>query len=266
MEGVDVMEINFILGFVRSGSTMIMGLCREHPEIETDLVEPNFLFQLLEKVHYTPERYQTFGIDAASAIKMYDKGVRAFTERFYAGLCSWTGKKDVVIKHPYLTKHIFRLSRIFPTAKFLVLVRHPADVIASTFDFTQKTKAAADIFGKGDLKNILKMYVEWMAPILQAGLVQEKVMVAKFEDFIASPATFLKTIFNFFGKPLDLTEINNIIKLANANKLSLVGSALGGSVIKPPRSKFETLFQEPGKNLIRAQMRSFTTAFGYKEK
>lgn len=261
------MNINFILGAVRSGSTMLMGLCREHPEIETDVVEPNFLFQLLEKCYHPVEKYKALGIDEASAVRMFNRGVRAFTETYYKNMCEWTGKKAVLIKHPYLTKHIFRLAAIFPDSKFILLTRHPYDVIASTFDFTVKTEAAAKIFGKGDLNNIIKMYEEWMTMGMGfESYLGKRRLIMKFEDLLDDPVKFLDKTFKFLGKTLDLNAIHNIIKLANENKLSLVGPTLGSSVIRRPASKFETLFQEPGKNLIRSKMKPFVEAFGYESR
>lgn len=244
-----------------------MGLCREHPDIETDLVEPNFLFQLLDKCYFPIEKYQAFGIGEAGAVKMFNAGVRQFTQTYYKHMCQWTGKKDVVIKHPYLTKHIFRLATIFPGAKFILLTRHPYDVIASTFDFTKKVESAAKIFGKGDLNNIIEEYVEWMSAGMGfTNYLGDRRVIMKFEDLLENPENFLEKTFNFFGKTLDLTSIHNIIKLANENRLSLVGSTLGSSIIRRPSSKFETLFQEPGKNLIRSKMKPFVEAFGYEER
>jgi len=257
------MDINFILGFVRSGSTMLMGLCREHPDIETDVVEPNFLYQLLEKTYLPAHMYPSIGISETAIAAIFNKAIASCTRTYYEGVCVRTGKQDVVIKHPYLTKHIYRLSGIFPEAKFLVLVRHPYDVIASTFDFAQKQESAAKIFGK-DLSKIIQMYGNWMAGIDRA--LGDRKVIMKFEDLLDDPVKFLDKTFKFFGKTLDLDAIHNIIKLANENRLSLVGSALGSSVIRRPGSKFETLFQEPGKNLIRMHMRPFVKAFGYEER
>lgn len=258
------MQINFILSFVRSGSTILMGLCREHPDIETDVVEPNFLFQLLEKTYLPMHVYPSIGVPEEKISRILEKGIAACTREYYKGLCSWTGKKDVVIKHPYLTKHIYRLGGIFPEAKFLVLVRHPYDVIASTFDFAQNVESAAKIFGKNNLRKILDMYSNWMSGINTA--LGDRKVIMKFEDLLDNPANFLEKTFNFFGKTLDLVSIHNIIKLANENRLSLVGSALGSSIIRRPPSKFETMFQEPGKNLIRSKMKPFIEAFGYEER
>ena len=262
------MNINFITGFVRSGSTLLMGLCREHPDIETGVVEPNFLYQLLEKTYMPTHLYPSIGVSEAEITRIFHKSIENCTRTYYKGICEKTGKKDVVIKHPYLTKHLNRLLGIFPESRFIILTRHPYDVIASTFDFAQKVESAAKIFGKNDLKKIVSMYENWMSVLLQIFPmgINKRVWLMKFEDLLDNPENFLKKTFNFFGKTLDLQSIHNIIKLANENRLSLVGSALGSSIIRRPQSKFETLFQEPGKNLIRSKMKPFVEVFGYMER
>lgn len=246
---------------------MLMGLCREHSAIETDIVEPNHLYQLMVKTHYVPDRYEGIGVPAGIAERIFYKAIRHFTISYYKSLCERTQKSMAVLKHPYLSPHIFRLSRVFPNAKFIHLVRHPYDTMASTVDFVRKVEAAAKLLGT-DLEGLLTKYEKFLLPIIETTpmlLNERRFMFAKFEDLLEDPVDVLQEVFQFLGRDPGIPAIEAIVQKANDNKLSLVGTALGSSIIRTPKRKFDEVFNRQQQDKVKARLKPFVKEFGYEE-
>lgn len=259
--------IHFILGFIRSGSTVLMGFCREHPQIETDVVEPNHLFKLMQGVYFNWANYQRImGLDVGTVQKFHYRAVRTFAKAFYEKICEKTGKNTVVIKHPYLTRYLEPLSHCFPQARFIILLRHPWDAIASTYHFTQTSEAAARIWGKEQLEKIIQGYERWMNEVVKETprLVGEKrLMQMKFEAFLNNPSGYLKEIFKFLDVKYDDGIINTILNKAGRNELSLVGTALQSSVLNKPANKFKSILNEGQRAKVINRTKPYMASFKY---
>jgi len=265
------LPVDFILGFIRSGSTLLMTLCREHPDIETDVAEPNHIYRLIHKTYLNYENYRkVVGMGAGDVEKMFFNSIKAFTQTFYRQLCNRTKTSHVVVKHPWLTQEMETLVRVFDKAKVLVLLRHPYDVIASAYHFTYLTKSAEQMCGgKGNLKHIIDLYTNAMAKVIKVEPYlanTNRFLKIKYEDLITTPKPILTQTYKFFGASHDDKVVDGVLKRAQANEASLVKRCLSRSDIYKPKNKFQEMLNDNQKHLIRCRTKPFLQAFGYKDK
>ena len=195
-----MIPINVILGFARSGTTLTMGLCRTHPEIETDVQEPNHVYRLINSIFLNYKGYKDeMGLSMNEVHRMYFESVADFTQVYYRRLCEKTGKNVVVLKHPWLTRWMERLGTTYNDCKMLVMLRHPYDVVASSMHMSEINKSAKKMFGgENNVDKICEQYAEHMSAVLTHAPRFEKsgrCKLVKYEDILKDPIKNVKDIF-----------------------------------------------------------------------
>ena len=119
----------FLIGFPRSGTTLLERVIDSHPKIQT-LEEQPMIRQLRDEVAQLSGGYP----DALAHLsesqqkrlrKRYFKEVDARIERRPDSL--------IVDKMPLNTAHVALIHRVFPDARFILALRHPCDVCLSCF-------------------------------------------------------------------------------------------------------------------------------------
>lgn len=266
-----MIPINFILGFARSGTTLTMGLCRTHKDIETDVQEPNHVFRLMDSIFLNYKGYEDeIGLSMNQVHNMYFNSVKDFTQSYYSKLCAKTNKKVVVLKHPWLTRWIERVGNVYHKSKMLVMIRHPYDVIASALHMTELSKSAEQMFGGiGNVDKICKQYSEHMGAILLHAPRFEKVgrcKLLKYEDLVKKPHEEFEDVLKFFGVEHDADTVLDIIKKAEQNKGCLKGVCLSRTSIYKPVDKWKERLDEHQRHRIRSLISPFVWKFGYENK
>ena len=120
----------FLIGFSRSGTTLLQTILRSHPDIEVIEEEPllNSFLNSLQKITN----------DDFKHLKKIDENEIFNLKQLYLS------SKDKFIKNKnnnliYIDKeplniiHVGEIVRVFPNAKFLVSIRHPYDCVLSCF-------------------------------------------------------------------------------------------------------------------------------------
>ena len=206
----------FILGRTRSGTTLLRNLFDAHPHVA-----------IPTEIPFIPTTYRKFGRikiwedshirDYIHCISKFDKfkNLRIEKEQLEKILISARNQKadfnytdvvktlayhypsafekhDVTLlgdKSPAYSMFPQTLYRIFPDAKYVVIVRDYRDVVASVkqIDFELPFTAKICINWRISQKRILRFYQEH----------PQQVMLLKYEDFVASPETQLKEICAF---------------------------------------------------------------------
>lgn len=256
------MNINFLLGFSRSGTSILMSYLRGNKKIETGYEEPNHLWRLMSHLKWEEEYEDYLNVKPGMLQDITDKAIRNFTETFYNGLTDATGRSTVILKHPWLVPYVFDLDRIFPNAKFLFLWRHPYNVIASTLDFAKKDNIANKMFGV-KLGRIIKLYKKHVDKLFEINkkYSTEKILNVRYEDFIKTPKQELKKIFDFFGV-VSTKELNDIIAVKSQVKTARVLETL--ELVKP-KEKFLKLNKKQ-QALIISNLESYANRLGYDNK
>lgn len=236
--------IHFLLGFSRSGTSIIMTYLRAHPAIETGYEEPNHLFRLLTSINWSEAHEDELGISEEELERITERAINRFINVFYKELAKTTEKKVVVLKHPWLNVYIKNLIRIFPKAKVGILLRHPYDVIASCADFRDFDSMAEKMFPK-DLDKLISLYLRHTKALLNVQRQAEKrIALLKFEDFIAKPDWFLRSFFNFIGVAADADTVDFILKAGDKDSLAFTARVLETTQIFKPEKKFIRMSKE----------------------
>lgn len=138
-EKQDEPPLVFLLGYPRSGTTLLEQVVESHSEIHS--YEETMAFnQALQKVFGGP---LLAGEKPWSRFDQCDPTNRCLARRWYFEHLRRLGSPSspsmiLLDKNPALTGHVHLISRLFPDAKFLFMVRDPRDVCLSAFQ-TQVT-------------------------------------------------------------------------------------------------------------------------------
>ena len=253
-------EIHFLFGFSRSGTSIVMSYLRGHEQIETGYEEPNHLWRLMGHMSWFSGYQDNIGIGKAKIQSITDRSIKGFVESFYGGICEETGKPKVVLKHPWLIPYVDGLIRIFPDSKFIILLRHPYDVIASVLDFTKNDDMANEMFYGGELLPIIELYKNHMQKLLEEKeKYTNKFLMIRFEDFVNKPGITLNKVFEFLGIPTTEKEMREIL---HGKRVVKTARVLEDLKIKKPKRKFLSLSLDKQKIIVK-NLNKITRELGY---
>ncbi|MHB8453987.1 MAG: tetratricopeptide repeat-containing sulfotransferase family protein [Acidiferrobacterales bacterium] len=119
----------FLLGFPRSGTTLLDQILDSHPQLQT-LSEPPTISAMMEAfwtlTKNRPDALRNLSMDEVAMLRK----VYFDTAAKYARL---DGKQLLIDKMPLNTPLAHIIWRIFPKSKFILAIRHPCDVCLSCF-------------------------------------------------------------------------------------------------------------------------------------
>ena len=260
-----MIPIHFLLGFSRSGTSILMSLLRGHPNIETGYEEPNHLYRLLGAVRWVDEHEEELDISSDLIANLHDDSIGVFTNYFYSKLCEETGRSTVVLKHPWLNIYIRRLGGIFPEAKFVVLLRHPYDALASVIDFRDTDKQAEQMFPE-DMNKLIDLYWKHMKTALSAvGVLKGRILYERYENLIKSPGQVLGRMFKFYGVRHGSNIISDVIEKSKSEDLPLTARVLMTSKLIEPQDKWSKI-KEEDRERIRNRLGPLLKKIGYEDK
>jgi tetratricopeptide (TPR) repeat protein len=205
----DVAQPIFIVGFPRSGTTMVEQTLTAHPRISAgdELPTINELTAIIPRMLNSPLAYpeafadlwlgdQVEGLDnlrdyylqRARQLGAVKKGVSWFTD-----------------KMPLNETHLGLIALLFPQAPIVHLLRHPLDVVVSVFS----NHLTHGFYCAYDLETIARHYV------LVMGLVEHyrremtlRYLPVRYEDIVADQEAQVRKIMSFVGVPFDRRCLN----------------------------------------------------------
>lgn len=214
-------RLNFCGGLPRTGSTVLMNLLQQNPEVFTTATDvfPQILSeQILIKSRYS-ESFQAMSCEQADDA-VYGMAMGA-TRGWYEGI---TDKPTVISK----SRHWSGLHHLFPNAKILVTVRDLRDIVES-FDRVNDKIKALHTFGDdhtlyGSMSETEKYAYHFQETnSFSATLRHEipkyvdlfqqdpsRVKFVRYEDLLRDPNYMLKRIYDFLGLQSFDHDLNNI--------------------------------------------------------
>ena len=184
----------FIVGFPRSGTTLLEQMLDAHPGLQS--MDENPFFNRL-----------------ADKLKSHDEGIMDKLELLQQRDCDELRKlylimvsekiprrwdAQLVDKNPLNMLWVPLIYRLFPRAKFILAVRHPCDVILSCYmqNFRSSILGAAC----ADLPRLASAYVGAMDYWLQnVSIFQPDVLVSRYEDLVEDFPGHTARIAQFLG-------------------------------------------------------------------
>jgi len=123
----------FLLGFPRSGTTLLDTILMGHPGIRLMEEQPVMLWLEAELGGFN------------AMLSLNERGAYRARDRYFEIASDYAGSPDgslLVDKSPLHTQRLPQIARLFPNAKFILALRHPADVVLSCFMTNFQTNSA----------------------------------------------------------------------------------------------------------------------------
>jgi len=191
----DIEDINltFLIGFPRSGTTLLDTILRSHPDIE--VIEEKPLISTIEKI--IEERFKT---KIENIFNISEDNIMILRQKYFELLMEYKNKDASLIidKLPLNTVSLPLINLLFPKAKIIFTHRHPYDTILSCFQQSFKpNEAMANLIS---LKSSSRMYDQVMiAWDIYKNNLPLKYITSKYENLINNFDSHILTVLNFLG-------------------------------------------------------------------
>jgi hypothetical protein len=216
----EMREPAFLIGFPRSGTTLLDTFLMGHPDICVAEEKP-----MLPAVSEQLGEYERIAtIDEVE--------LDALRERYFATAAKHVpdiGERLLIDKYPLGAIDVALIHRLFPTAKIIRTIRHPCDVILSCF--TTRFQPTATLVSFYTLDDAAKLYDRVMTlwETSRAAMPLD-VHQIKYEDLVADSEGQMRSLTDFLG-----VEWNDALARHEkaAESRSFVGSASYAQVVEP---------------------------------
>lgn len=212
----------FMVGFPRSGTTLLDTFLRGHRDLA-----------LLEEKPATPELRISLGTSADSDISALDsldeKALSVAKRKYFDELRSYRTKGLAIDKLPMNIVFAGEILRVFPRAKFIFVMRDPADAVFS--NFMQSYKLNPAMAALDSLEDAAKTYAlsmqTWKSTV-QA--LNPAIITSRYEDLITDPEKTLRPIVSFLGVEWDGAVLDHQITAQNRGRIRTPSHS---QVVKP---------------------------------
>lgn len=188
----------FIVGFPRSGTTMLETMLDAHPMLAS-MDERPFLQRVIEdmqaqKLDY-PEDLGRLTVQQCDALRAIYAGRVARHVTLADG-------QRLVDKNPLNLLKLPLIRRLWPHAKIVLLLRHPADAVIS--NYMQSFNSPAFVAMCETVESTARGYADAMDFwIGQREVLQPDVFELRYEDLVADLETHARRLIEFLGLPWD---------------------------------------------------------------
>jgi tetratricopeptide (TPR) repeat protein len=179
----------FIVGFPRSGTTLLDTMLMGHPGTRVMEEEP-------------PMNLVEAAIGGMSELPRLDgRAIADARLRYYdeaANICGELGDRLLIDKSPLFLAKVPLIHRLFPNARFILVLRHPCDCVLSCFMSNFRLNDAMSNFLR--LEDAARLYdlafTHWRRSI---ALMPVRVRTIAYERLIADPETELRRLLAWLG-------------------------------------------------------------------
>jgi tetratricopeptide (TPR) repeat protein len=188
----DAGGIVFLVGFPRSGTTLLDRMLRAHPDVE--VLEEKSLFSLLHQDWSNPGTLEALAdIDEAQIMD-----ARAIYRQEMSRQRHQPQRSVVIDKLPLNLAYLFLIYRLFPAAPVIFLQRHPMDACISCFSQAFELEASMGYFL--DIEQTAQYYDAVMqVAALSMDQVGNPIHQLRYEDLVAAPQAQLAALTDFLG-------------------------------------------------------------------
>ncbi|MGR3659930.1 MAG: sulfotransferase [Paracoccaceae bacterium] len=186
-------QLTFLVGFPRSGTTLLDTILRSHPEIKVFEEKP-LVRAMEDEIGLAAAQENVGELSESDLLRLQEVYFRAMNEHDEDG-------KDanvVIDKLPLNIRRVGFIHRVFPQAKFILAVRHPCDCVLSCFmqDF-ELNDAMANFL---TLENSAQLYADifelWS---MYRDRLSLDVHTVKYEDLVQDMEGTCKPVIEFLG-------------------------------------------------------------------
>jgi hypothetical protein len=218
----------FIVGTMRSGSTLLRLILDGHPDIaigeETGFMGAVAATKAIPNWRYGREWYGRLGWTESEL----DERLRDFYSGMFERFAERQGKKRWGEKTPLHSEHIASMSTIFPDAVFVAIVRHPGAVASSLKKRFHYSVPEGATYWSGTNAEIVRRGAE---------LGDDRFALVRYEDVVTSPEPTLRSLVDWLGESWsdDLLRHHDVQAAKGAPRL-VDGSTSTREPIRPERA------------------------------
>ena len=216
----------FLLGFPRSGTTLLDTILRSHPEI--DVIEEKPIIQNIEKIISSKYKYSLSEIS-----KLNEDQLKILRVQYLKNLKSYSSKSKkasvLIDKFPFNTVCLPLINLLFPNAKIIFTHRNPYDTVLSCFQQAFEPNNAMAHFrsieSSAKIYNLtMNMWVDYKENL------DIKYVLSKYEDLIEDFDTNILKVLNFLNLKWNKNIKNYRDTALNREKINTPSSS---QVIQP---------------------------------
>lgn len=215
----------FVVGFPRSGTTLVEQMLDAHPQLQS-MDERPYLTILSDQL-------ETHGIRVPGELDRLTQAECDELRKGYLMLACARIRRNwdasLVDKNPLNMLQVPLIHRIFPNARFVLMLRHPCDVLLS--NYMQNYRSAVLMAASLDLTSLARSYVEafeyWFHHV---GLLHPSVHTIRYEELVADPAGQVDRLARYLG----LDSSAPMLRVTeHARKKAFIGTPSYTQVIEP---------------------------------
>lgn len=215
----------FVVGFPRSGTTLVEQMLDAHPALQAMDERPYFTMltdQLEEHGVRVPRQLDTLTqADCDELRKGYLMLVCSRIQRRWG--------QRLVDKNPLNMLRLPLIHRMFPDARFILMLRHPGDVLIS--NYMQSYRSAVMMAASLSLESLATAYGQafeyWFH---HAALLQPAVLEVRYEELVADPDAQAARLAAW----LELDDAEPMLRVAqHAREKGFIGTPSYAQVIEP---------------------------------
>lgn len=187
----------FVLGFPRSGTTLLEVILEGHPDV-VSLEEKE---SLMDSVHVFMQRPEDLDRLASAPSEVLDAFRESYWKRVAAGGVA-VADKVFVDKYPLNSLKLPLIARLFPEAKVIFACRDPRDIVLSCF--RHRFQMSAPIYELLSIEGAARYYDAVMALVVHATRVLSlDTCLVRHEDLVTEFAREMKRICTFLSLDWD---------------------------------------------------------------
>ena len=246
----------FVLGTMRSGSTLFRLILDAHPRIA--IPEETGFMGALAATTQIPNWFH--GRAWFERIGWTEHEVDARLREFYSGMFERhalaQGKQRWGEKTPFHSRHIAQMARVFPDAVFVGIVRHPGAVVNSLVRKFHYAPADAATYWDATNKEILRRGIE---------LGDDRFALLRYEDLVEHPRETLEQLVDWLGEPWsdDLMRHNDVQAAQGAPRISAGSTRTRDPIMTELADKWADALQAPERELLAARTGALAGFLGY---
>ncbi|MBO9665179.1 sulfotransferase [Dokdonella sp.] len=184
----------FIVGFPRSGTTMLEQMLDAHPDLAS-MDERVYINDTIELLSPFGLRYPH---DLGKLTPAQCDYLRQSYWRFVAKTVQLAPGQRLVDKNPLNMLRLPMILRLFPRARVILALRHPCDVLLSCY--MQHFRSPNFMVMCSTLERLARSYVAAMESwIYHAQLMRPALLVSRYEDLLADFAGNVQRVGGFLG-------------------------------------------------------------------
>ncbi len=219
----------FVVGFPRSGTTLLEQMLDAHPDLQS-MDEQAFIQDVIETMEKAGYAYpgDLGRIDSATAEQL-----RKVYWSHVATVVTLDAGQRLVDKNPLNILRLPILMRIFPQARVILMLRHPADVILSCY--MQSFRAPAFQILCSTLQRLARGYVSTMQLWFDhIELLHPQVLEIRYEDLLDDPLKHTRLLGDFLG----LQDVSPLLRFdEHARAKGYISTPSYTQVVKPLNNK-----------------------------